>query len=87
MNTARINTLLITKAGGNMSVLHIILISAILILISLLGLSIRILTTKNGEFRGGSCSHSTPELRDKGITCACGDEENCGYEPVEKNNS
>jgi hypothetical protein len=60
-----------------MSILHIILISTILVLISLIGLSIRLLISKKGEFRGGSCTNITPELKEKGISCACGDEDNC----------
>jgi len=63
-----------------MSILHIILISTIIVLISLLALSIRLLVSKKGEFRGGSCTNVTPELKDKGISCACGDEDNCGHD-------
>ena len=62
-----------------MSALHIILASVILVLIAFLGLSIRLLITKKGEFRGGSCTNITPELKDKGISCACGSEDNCEY--------
>ena len=63
-----------------MSILHIILISTIIVLISLLGLSIRLLISKKGEFRGGSCTNITPELKEKGISCACGDEDHCDHE-------
>jgi hypothetical protein len=63
-----------------MSILHIFLFSVIIVLFALLGLSIRLLVSKRGEFRGGSCTNITPELKDKGISCACGDEDNCEYE-------
>jgi hypothetical protein len=46
-------------------------------LIAFGALSIRLLFKKKGEFRGGSCSNITPELRDKGISCGCGDEDAC----------
>ena len=60
-----------------MPILHILLASVILVLIALIGLSVRLLVKKKGEFRGGSCSNITPELRDKGISCGCGEEEAC----------
>ena len=63
-----------------MSILPIIAISTIIVLFALLALSIRLLISKRGEFRGGSCTNITPELKDKGISCSCGDEESCGYE-------
>jgi hypothetical protein len=63
-----------------MSALHIILISIILVIFAMLALSIRLLVSKKGEFRGGSCTNVTPELKDKGIGCACGSDESCGYE-------
>ncbi len=63
-----------------MSALHIILISTILVIFAMLALSIRLLVSKKGEFRGGSCTNITPELKEKGISCACGNEESCDYE-------
>lgn len=66
-----------------MSILPIFAISVIVVLFALLALSIRLLVSKRGEFRGGSCTNITPELKDKGISCACGDEDSCNYEVKE----
>ena len=63
-----------------MSILPIIAVSTIIVLFSLLALSIRLLISKRGEFRGGSCTNMTPELKDKGLSCSCGSEEACDYE-------
>lgn len=60
-----------------MALLKILAASIVIMLIALGGLSIRLLFKKKGEFRGGSCSNITPELRDKGISCGCGDEDAC----------
>lgn len=60
-----------------MPILEILAASIVLILLALTGLAIRMLFKKKGEFRGGSCSSLTPELRDKGISCGCGSEEAC----------
>ena len=66
-----------------MSILPIFAISVIVVLFALLALSIRLLVSKRGEFRGGSCTNITPELKDKGISCACGDEDSCNYDVQE----
>lgn len=63
-----------------MSILNILLPAVIIILIALIGLSVRLIFKKQGEFHGGSCTHVTPELKEKGISCACGNEEECSYE-------
>jgi len=63
-----------------MTILNVILPAIIIMLIALIGLSIRMLFKKKGEFHGGSCTHITPELKEKGISCACGDEEACNYD-------
>lgn len=60
-----------------MAILEILAPAIVIMLIALGGLSIRLLFKKKGEFRGGSCSNITPELRDKGISCGCGDEDAC----------
>ncbi len=63
-----------------MSILKILLPAIIIILIALIGFSVRMLFKKQGEFHGGSCTNITPELKEKGISCACGDEERCADE-------
>jgi hypothetical protein len=60
-----------------MMILKILAASVVIMLIAFGALSIRLLFKKKGEFRGGSCSNITPELRDKGISCGCGDEDAC----------
>lgn len=57
--------------------IQILLLTIILIIIALLGLSVRLFFSKNAEFRGGSCANITPELRDQGISCACGGVDDC----------
>jgi len=52
--------------------LKVILISVILLLLAFAGMGIKMLFDKIAEFRGGSCSASTPELEKQGITCGCG---------------
>lgn len=63
-----------------MTILNILLPAIIIMLIALIGLSIRMLFKKKGEFHGGSCTHITPALKEKGISCACGSEEECSYQ-------
>ena len=63
-----------------MTILKMLLPAIIILLLALIGLSIRMLFKKKGEFHGGSCTHITPELKEKGISCACGDEEACTYD-------
>jgi hypothetical protein len=60
-----------------MAILKILAAAVVIMVIALAGLSIRLLFKKKGEFRGGSCSNITPELREKGISCGCGDEDAC----------
>ena len=60
-----------------MALLKILAAAVVIMLIAFGGLAIRLLFKKKGEFRGGSCSNITPELRDKGISCGCGSEEAC----------
>ncbi len=55
-----------------MPVLELLILSVILILIAVLALSVRLLFTKKGEFRGGSCSNHPDNLKDQGISCGCG---------------
>ena len=60
-----------------MATLKILLSAIVIMLLALGGLSIRLLFKRKGEFHGGSCTNITPELREKGISCACGDEDEC----------
>jgi hypothetical protein len=53
--------------------LKLLLLSALLILIALVALSIRIILKPKGEFSGGKCS-GTAALRERGIDCTCGGE-------------
>jgi len=56
-----------------MPILELLLITLVIVMIAVGGLSIRLFFSKDKQFRGGSCqaSHS-PELRDKNIGCGCG---------------
>jgi len=56
-----------------MPILELLLITLVIVMLAVGGLSIRLFFSKDKEFRGGSCqsSHSS-ELRDKGISCGCG---------------
>lgn len=60
-----------------MAVLKIILLVVALLSIALLGMGVKILVQRNGQFSGGSCSNYSPEMKDKGITCGCGNEGAC----------
>jgi hypothetical protein len=60
-----------------MEILELILISSALVILAVAGMAVRLLFVKDGKFSGGSC-RSTPELNEKGITCGCGNERNCG---------
>jgi len=60
-----------------MELLNILAAAVVIMVIALGGLSVRLLFKKKGEFRGGSCANITPELRDKGISCGCGEEDAC----------
>lgn len=52
--------------------LKILLITAILVGLAILGLAIRLLLDRKAEFSGGSCQATPEGLKDKGITCGCG---------------
>ena len=62
-----------------MTILKMLLPAIIILLLALIGLSVRMLLKKQGEFRGGSCTNVTPELKEKGISCSCGKEDDCDY--------
>jgi len=52
--------------------LKIIFLSVVLLMIAFIGLSIKLIFDKKAEFKGGSCSASSPELEKQGISCGCG---------------
>jgi len=52
--------------------LKVFILSVILVLIALLGLSIKLIFDKRAEFRAGSCSRIPGELKDKGMSGGCG---------------
>jgi hypothetical protein len=52
--------------------LKILLITAILVGIAILGMAIRLLFDRKAEFSGGSCQSGAEALAEKGITCGCG---------------
>lgn len=52
--------------------LKVLLISVILLLLAFAGFGIKMLFDKKAEFKGGSCTASSPELEKQGITCGCG---------------
>jgi hypothetical protein len=56
--------------------LKLLLLSALLILIATVALSIRIILKPKGEFSGGKC-HGSAALQEKGISCACGGDREC----------
>lgn len=55
-----------------MPILKLFIITIILVLIVVLALSVRLIFTKKGEFRGGSCSTRPDSLKDQNIGCGCG---------------
>jgi hypothetical protein len=52
--------------------IKVLILAVILMLIAFAGMSIKLLFDRKAEFRGGSCSVSSPELEKQGITCGCG---------------
>jgi hypothetical protein len=57
--------------------LKIILLSALIILIATVALSIRIIIKPHGEFLHDSCSSVGKKLGEEGFQCACGKTEPC----------
>ena len=55
-----------------MPIIKVLIITTVLVLIAVLALSVRLIFTKKGEFRGGSCSNHSGKLKDQGIGCGCG---------------
>lgn len=52
--------------------IKVLILAIILMIIAFAGLSIKLLIDRKAEFRGGSCSASSPELEKQGISCGCG---------------
>lgn len=55
-----------------MPIIELLLLTLILVLIAVLALSVRLLFTKKGEFRGGSCRNHPDDLKNQGVSCGCG---------------
>lgn len=55
-----------------MPILELFIITVVLVLFVVLALSVRMLLTKKGEFRGGSCQSHPDGLKNQGIGCGCG---------------
>ena len=59
-----------------MPVIKLLILTIILVLIAVLALSVRLIFTKKGEFRGGSCSAHSDKF-EEGIGCGCGQNASC----------
>lgn len=57
--------------------MKLLLLTFLFVLIAVLGLSVRLIFTKKGTFRGGSCQNQTDKLKNQGIRCDCSNEELC----------
>ncbi len=55
-----------------MPIIELLIITIVLVLLAVLALSVRLLFSKKGEFRGGSCRNHPDELKNQGIGCGCG---------------
>ena len=60
-----------------MPIVELLILTIILILIAVLALSVRLIFTKKGEFRGGSCSTQPAELKKHGVSCGCTHNDSC----------
>lgn len=72
LNRIKLPLFLLKTKLNIMPILKIFLITIVLIIIVVLALSVRLLFTKKGEFRGGSCSTRPSSLNDQNIGCGCG---------------
>jgi hypothetical protein len=67
--------LIVIKIKRNiMPIIELLVLTIILVLIAVLALSVRLIFTKKGDFRGGSCRNHPDELKNQGIGCGCGEE-------------
>ncbi|NOQ26808.1 MAG: hypothetical protein GQ564_15720 [Bacteroidales bacterium] len=55
--------------------MKLLLLTIVFVLIAVLGLSVRLIFSKKGTFRGGSCQNKTDNLN--GFSCDCSNEELC----------
>ncbi len=55
-----------------MPIIELLILSIVLLFIAVLALSVRLIFTKKGEFRGGSCKSRPNELKTEGVGCGCG---------------
>lgn len=60
-----------------MPILELSILTLVLVLIAVLALSVRLIFTKKGEFRGGSCRNHPDALKNQGVSCGCGHGESC----------
>ena len=52
--------------------IELLIVTIVLLIIAMLALSVRLIFTKKGEFRGGSCRNHPDDLKSQGIGCGCG---------------
>jgi hypothetical protein len=52
--------------------LKVFIISLILVMVALLGMSIKLIFSKTAEFKAGRCSSIPSELKENGVSCGCG---------------
>lgn len=57
-----------------MPVIELLILTTILVFIAVLALSVRLIFTKKGDFRAGSCRSQSNELKNNGIGCGCSGE-------------
>jgi len=62
----------LSKIPEDEKMIKVLILAVILMILAFVALSIRLLLDKKAEFRGGSCSASSPELEKQGFTCGCG---------------
>lgn len=56
--------------------LKLIVITSILLGLGFAGIAIKIWAKKDGEF-DGTCAGKNVKMKEKGITCGCGNEDGC----------
>ncbi len=56
--------------------LQIIVIASLLLGLGFAGIAIKIWAKKDGEF-DGTCAGKNVKMKEKGITCGCGNEDGC----------
>ena len=60
-----------------MPIIELLILTFILVLIAILALSVRLIFTKKGKFRGGSCRTQPNELKKHGVSCGCSHDDSC----------